>query len=162
MPVTIRNKFQLKKKLKKVQKEFPNAIKNKTKELIVESIQKGLSPVEKGGSRPKNSGGKTRYIKYSDSYTKAIKDKRHPGKRLRPVNLTLSGDMLRTIKARRKQDGVLSVFFSSAIAKYHNKLGAGKSKTIRRLLPVTGENFSRNIQRKILEITDALITKVFK
>jgi hypothetical protein len=103
---------------------------------IVDTIQRGNSPVK----------GERRYVDYSDSY-KAQIDERFSEthlKKLRPVNLTLSGQMLRSIKGRVTDRGI-SIWFASPIAKYHNELGAGKSKVIRRMLPKDGEKFKTSV-----------------
>jgi hypothetical protein len=54
------------------------------------------------------------------------------------------------------------VWFSDKKAKYHNDEGAGKSKVIRRMLPKDGEDFSRNIQNKIVETLAKAIKSVIK
>lgn len=128
---------------------FFKAAKKIFKEEIISSIEGGRSPVEKGGIDPKGTSGKLRYEKYSESYTKAIKRGRHGSKRLSPINMKLSGKMLKSLKIRINKESV-TVWFSSPIAKYHDKLGAGKKKVIRRLLPTTGENFNAGIRKRLV------------
>lgn len=101
---------------------------------IIITILNGQSPVK----------GK-RFQKYSKRY--ADKEK---GGQLKPVNMHLSGDMLDSLELKKSGSGV-SIEFKSSIAKFHDILGAGKSKVIRRLLPKTskGETFKENILREI-------------
>lgn len=121
------------------------------KDEIVDSIKRGVSPVNKGGLDPKNTGGKSRFKKYSDSYIKAMGKGKLSGKKQSPRNLELTGKMLRSIKSRRFKN-YLKVWFTDSKAKYHNKLGAGKSQVIRRMLPdpQKSEDFNAGIRRKIV------------
>jgi len=100
---------------------------------IVATIFDGKSPVK----------GKS-FVKYSDSYSK-IKGKK------RPVDMFLSGKMLKSIKTRITKNFGIRIFFTSPIAVFHDILGAGKSKVIRRLLPdpAKGETFKPNILKAI-------------
>jgi hypothetical protein len=112
---------------------------------IVGFIRKGVSVVQ----------GEGRFKEYSDGYIKAIKDKRYPGKKRSPVNLTQSGDMLNSLKFQ-KSDGILK--FTSPLAQYHND-GEGNLPE-RRLLPNRdGERFNPRV-RKILR--DSLAAAVKK
>jgi hypothetical protein len=133
------------------------------KELIVSTIKKGISPVNQKTAIEKNTGGKSRYQEYSESYINqmgkgsgALKNKKRT-----PRNLELTGKMLKSIKSRKFKN-YLKVRFSDKKAKYHNDEGAGKSKVIRRMLPKDGEDFSRNIQNKIVETLAKAIKSVIK
>jgi hypothetical protein len=118
---------------------------------IPATIQSGNTPVQ---------GGKFKKT-YSDSYKKQIRAGRFPGKRLRPVNLTVTGKMLRSLKSRRTKSGI-SMFFSSGIAKYHDRLGAGKSRVIRRMLPRGNEEFIFKIRNKVRNIFAKAFRLAFK
>lgn len=121
------------------------------KRAMVESIERGVSPVNKGGTSPQQTGGRLRFNKYSDVYIDQIKKGTLPNnKKQRPVNLKLTGTMLRSIKSRVFRDFV-RVWFSDEKAKYHDKLGAGASKVIRRMAPnpKAGEQFNAGIMRRI-------------
>jgi RNase P/RNase MRP subunit POP5 len=73
------------------------------------------------------------------------------GKKIRPVNLEVSGGLRRSLKKRITKNGV-KLWFSSPLAKYHNEMGAGKPQVIRRLLPnFKGEQFANKIEKKIVE-----------
>ena len=133
------------------------------KDLIVSTIKKGISPVNQKTAIEKNTGGKSRYQKYSESYTNqmgkgsgALKSKKQT-----PRNLELTGKMLKSIKSRKFKN-YLKVWFSDKKANYHNDEGAGKSKVIRRMLPKDGEEFSRSIQNKIVEALGEAIKSVIK
>jgi hypothetical protein len=120
---------------------------------VKDQIIKGISPVDKGGTEIKNTSGSVRFNGYSDSYSKAIDRGYHKGKKKRPVNLTLTGKMLNSLKAKIVRKGVVKVWFDDEKAIYHNEQGAGRSRITRRLLPFAGEKFTRVIQKKL---SDAL------
>ena len=133
-----------------IKPKFYKLLNGFIKDEVISSIQSGRSPVNKGGSSPKNTGGGLRYEKYSDSYRSAIKRGSIKGKSQTPRNLTVTGKMLRSIKSRMTKNYV-RVWFTSPIAKYHDKLGAGKSKVIRRMIPdpKKGEKFNAGIRKRI-------------
>lgn len=78
-----------------------------------------------------------------------------PTKQVSPVNLRHSGGLHRSLQLFTK-GGVttnfrLVVTFRDRLADIHNRLGAGKSKVIRRLLPTNqGEQFNRKITSVLL------------
>lgn len=102
---------------------------------IISTIMSGQSPVK--GKRFKN---------YSLPYAQRFK-----GGKLKPVDMFRTGEMLASLIITRIRRGI-SIAFASETAVFHDKLGAGKSKVIRRLLPVVskGETFKQNIMRKIV------------
>jgi hypothetical protein len=126
-----------------------------TKE-IENSILKGISPVK----------GKGRFVKYSDSYRDQIKEKRNKvlvmaGKRIRPVNLKVTGKLLKSL-SWELEGKFLILKFGNIIADYHNRLGAGKSKTIRRMLPTRrNEVFNRVIDKKVRDALKRYAKKLF-
>jgi hypothetical protein len=142
----------LEKKFKKVLK-----LSNKTlppileDEIINEHILKGKSPVDKKG----------RFDNYSPSYTKAIrsKAKRFKGKRVRPVNLKLTGDMVKSFFIKVKRNKYI-IGFKDKKAIYHDREGAGKSKVKRRMLPSNGEQFTSRIRRKIKKNFENIIKRL--
>lgn len=138
-------------------KNSQKKIKREIKGLVIKSISKGISPVEKGGTDA--TSGKARYEPYSDSYKKQIKNM--SGKSERPVNLKVSGRLHRSLKARLTRKGV-SLWFADKKAKYHDIEGAGKAKVIRRMLPRDGEQFSRTIRERIIDIVDNALKKAAK
>lgn len=120
------------------------------KDEIIKSIETGRSPVKGKGS--------TRFEKYSISYINKMGKGDYKSKRRRPVNLTLSGDMLKSIKSRIFPN-FIRVWFTDPKAKYHDKLGAGKSKVKRRMIPnpKNGEEFNAGLQRKIVNALEKAI-----
>lgn len=135
-----------------IKKEFIKSAKKDLQEIIVEeNIKRGTSPVK----------GEGRYTKYSDSYKDAIKGGRYKGesKKITPVNLTLSGKMLNSFKVESISSGIRMIFKDKK-AKYHNELGAGKAKTIRKMLPLEGESFSTKVSKQILDLLVAAVDKI--
>lgn len=140
-------------KIKKNIKQITDLIKRFTRDsqrgserLIEAAIRKdilrGVSPVK----------GK-RFKKYSDSYRKKIGAGKIQGKSKSPVNMKLTGEMLRSLKAKVRGIRTFRVVitFNDFKADIHNRLGAGKSKVKRRLLPTrSGEEFNDTITDKIL------------
>lgn len=102
-------------------------------DVIRNQIEKGKSPVQGFGFKP-----------YSKSY------KKKTGK-TSPVDMTLTGHMLRSLYVKRTSKYTLRIGFDSIIATYHNTMGASIKKVIRRLLPTKrGEQFNYAI-RKIID-----------
>ncbi len=119
---------------------------------IKESIERGVSPVH----------GKGRFVKYSDTYKEQMGTGKLRNKKPRPVNLTLTGKLLKSLRVRITNKG-LSISFDNKLADIHNREGAGKSKTVRRMLPTEkGEQFSRSIRVRLTEVLDRVATKIFK
>ena len=112
---------------------------------IKANLEVGLSPVK----------GHGRFVGYSESYRKKIMDGEydHFNKKLRPVNLKLSGEMYKSLSVRSVKNGV-QVSFKDPKAVYHDRLGAGKSKVIRRLLPGKGEQFSKTVIDPVMKKLD--------
>lgn len=143
--------------LKDIRKNSINKMKREIKPLILNEILRGVSPVSKGGRSPQNTGGRVRYKAYSDSYKKQIE--KMGGKSIRPVNLKVSGNLLASLKARVTKKG-LTIWFSDFKAKYHDRIGAGASGVIRRMLPSQkGERFNKNISKKIFDIINNAVKR---
>lgn len=138
----------------KIKQALKAISKEDVKQIIVNgSILLGQSPVE--GER---------FPKYSKSYKKAIKQGRYAeyGKSISPVNLMLSGKMLDSFFIKVKGLGLV-VGFKSKIAKYHTVEGAGKSKVIRKMLPVgQGETFKRKTRGQIIALVQKEINRILK
>ena len=136
---------------RKIEKNWVDSTKTLVKKLILERIGKGLSPVK----------GKGAYQKYSDSYKKGIRQGRYSSfsKRIRPINLELTGKMLRSIKAR-VSGTTISVWFTDKKAKWHNK-GMGRNPE-RRMIPLENEVFSSKITKELEKDLEKIIKKAFK
>lgn len=127
-----------------IRNDFQEESREFMKDLIVGTIESGHSPVE----------GKGKYKAYSKSYAE-----RKKGGRRSPVNMTDTGKMLRSLKVRKTKKG-LSFFFTSPIAKFHDLLGAGNSKIIRRLLPRGNERFSRKIMDALIGLAESSVKRM--
>jgi len=133
---------------KELSKTLPKVLE---KAIVKDSILKGKSPVR----------GK-RFVKYSDSYKDQIKRYLKAfGKRVSPVNMKLSGQMLSTFTVKVLKTGKFIVEFKDKLADIHNSKGAGKSKVIRRLLPTNdGEKFNLKITAQINKALDKALRKI--
>lgn len=149
--IKLRLKREIEKKYKKLSKKALKASAIILEDEIKKSIARGVSPVE----------GIGRFKKYSSSYSDAIDSGKYHNKKKRPVNLKLSGGMLKSLVTRPKGLDRIIIKFRSKIADYHDKEGAGKSKILRRLLPKrnTSEKFSRVIMKKVLQKYTDIINK---
>lgn len=146
----------MERQIKRIQRRAVPEMSRFLKREIRESIERGVTPVAKVSPR--------RFTKYSDSYKDQINAGRYPGKRVRPVNLTLTGKMLRSLKVTfNKSKGSITTRIDSPLADIHNRLGAGASQTVRRLLPTEeGEQLSSAITKKLREIVNNAVKKVLR
>lgn len=122
------------------------------KAIIDKSILLGISPVE----------GEGKFEVYSPSYKQAIRDGRYKEftKSISPVNLKLSGELLRSFFVEPTGNG-LKVGFRNELAEIHTVRGAGPSKTIRKMLPVgKDEKFKRSIQKEIVDLVQRAIDRI--
>lgn len=111
------------------------------KDSINEYIDKGASPVAGQGS----------FKKYSASYKKQIRRylKTRMGKAISPVNLTLSGEMRKSLKVKNSTYGI-SALFKSKLANYHNR---GKGNLPRRaIIPIGQESFNKIIKKRLSDL----------
>ena len=159
-------------------KEFSKRGTIKVKQVIVQDMIRGISPVAGAGKWKRYSPsykdvirGRATYFKQGRRTVRVGKSKstqrfvnsRHrdfqakakPTKQVSPVNLRYSGGLHRSLKVFTT-GGVLRNFrmitqFKNFLADIHNRRGAGKSKVIRRLLPTNqGERFNRRIEQTII------------
>jgi hypothetical protein len=106
------------------------------------------------GQSPERGWG--RFDKYSESYKSAIKGNSYPGKKVRPVNLNLTGEMLSGYSFRRVSDHVIEVGMTKGsaerknIAEYHQE---GTSRMpARPLVPHEGAEWAVSIMRAIRDV----------
>jgi hypothetical protein len=83
------------------------------------------------------------------------------GKKLSPVNMTVTGAMLKSLTAKISGK-FIQLKFSDKLAYIHDTLGAGKSKVKRRLLPHSGEKFTKRINDKLKQSLKDSIAKQAK
>jgi len=127
---------------------IPKAIDLMKAEITESILFRGVSPVSLQG----------KYQAYSKSYKKQIRSGKgkFANKDIRPVNLFLTGKLLKSIKGRPVRNG-FSLWFSDKKAKWHDNEGVGKSEVIRRMLPNDAEKFNQVITREL----DKLFKKSF-
>lgn len=161
-----------------VRKEYAKTARRPLVSAIRKDILRGVSPVR--GER---------FPKYSKSYKEQIRGKAYyftnkNGKVVRvvnpkltalevalkgisPVNLKVTGQMLKSLtsKLRGSFFGLvgpkLIIMFKDEVAQYHNELGAGPPKVLRRLLPTDeGEKFNLRITRLNNRLLDTAVRRV--
>ena len=123
---------------------------------VIKEITQGRSPVKQS---------KRRFQRYSDSYRERIRKKKgdFARKRVSPVNLKLTGTLLGSIFSRPKGSNKIVIGFDNFLADIHNRLGAGKAKVVRRMLPTNeGETFSDNVFKGVLAGLNRVAKRVFK
>lgn len=144
------------KQILKAQDEFLENANDEIPKLIISQISKGISPV----------AGEPRFAEYSKSYKQQMKDGQLDAfsKKPRPVNLKLTGILLDSLVTKiNKSRGVLHIEFTDPLAEIHTVQGAGKSKTIRKMLPMQeGEEFNRVITQRIKKIFKEAVDKYLK
>lgn len=130
------------------------------KQEIVRIIKSGRSPVE----------GQGRFVEYSYSYKKLIQKsnkKNSKGnsifknKKIRPVNLYLTGKMLDSIQTKFIKNG-FRISFRDKKAVYHTILGAGRSRVIRKMLPTGNEEFTRTINSNLTNTYKSILNSKIK
>jgi hypothetical protein len=131
-----------------IKKEFFNSIgADLLEEEVRDTLKSGKTTVKGGGA----------WKQYNAEYA----DKEKGGRR-KPVDMTGTGKMLDSLEVRPTKSSYV-IRFKSIIADYHNRLGAGKSKVIRRLLPSNrGERFIPSIEKIISKLADVTGFKVAK
>ena len=126
------------------------------KEEIVKDISRGISPVKRAGGR---------FKPYSTTYKKAIDrgQYRQFNKRKRPVNLRLSGELMKSIYSEVISRNKIRIGFNNFLADIHNRQGAGKSRVVRRMLPTNqGETFTDNILFAVGTKLRRIAKKIFR
>lgn len=135
-----------------ISNRFSRDLKDEIGDLIIDEIQSGLSPVGKGGA---SNEGKGRYRQYSREYAA------RKGVPRQLVDMTDTGRMLSSLRVKQTKRGTVRVFFSRLKpAIFHDRLGAGRSKILRRLLPSRrGETFKQSILNRIVNILANAVTR---
>lgn len=120
-------------------------------------ITKEIKRMTAKGSSPVSGEGK--YKKYSDSYKRKIKSGAIRGKSVSPVNLRATGKMMKSLRYEIR-NRKLSIVIGSRIAKFHNDIGAGASKVIRKILPnKEGERYANPIMSKLKAAFTAIMRR---
>jgi len=134
MGLKVTKSLTIKTLLPSLKKEFlSRGNQQELKNLVRNTIESGKSPVQ----------GKT-FKKYSKGYAR-IKG------RTRPVDMKRSGKMLNSLQVSLTSSSIVLRFRNKKPADYHNRLGAGRGKVVRRLLPSNrGERFKKSIENTIV------------
>lgn len=179
-----KNLSNIKRLTKVVQRDYARRLLRPLKQAILKDILRGISPV-RGERFPKYSKsykeqirGKVQFFTVTSGGVKKVIAIKAPrgvtlptlphvlGKRLSPVNLKLSGQMLTSLRVRTIGSTTsrrVEISFDDEVAVFHNKLGAGKSKVIRRLLPTeSGERFNRRISKLTITLLSISINATLK
>jgi hypothetical protein len=145
MGIKVTKRITFDKKIRKAVRTIgQGAPRRKIRSLVLAEIRRGKSPVKDG-----------RWDKpYSQSYQDAIRAGRVPPKfSTSPVNLRVSGELHRSLESIVIKNGIKLQFSDPIISdgrrasNFHDKLGAGKAKAIRRLLPRGKEVFIDDIMK---------------
>ena len=157
-----------------IRKDFAKTAPKQIRQTLLRDVTKGISPVKGQGKFKKYSksyknviwgrgmfrkfGGKTVYIEGVPDET--ILSAASPKKKASPVTLRLTGQLHNALKVFTSGDYRskfrLNFDWRDFLADIHNRRGAGKSKTVRRMLPTnSGEEFNK-------EITDDILTRLKK
>ena len=153
-----------------VRKHFRSNAITPIRQSVLRDVTKGISPVKGFGKFKKYSqsykdvisgkgmfrkiGGKTIFIEGVRDET--ILSAASPSKKKSPVTLRLTGQLHNALKLFTG-GGFTERFrlyfdWKDFLADIHNRRGAGKSKTVRRMLPTkSGEEFNKEINDTILE-----------
>ena len=134
MGLKVTKSITIKTLLPTLKKEFlSRGNQQELKNLVKRTIESGKSPVL----------GKT-FKKYSKGYAK-IKG------RTKPVDMKRTGKMLNSLQVSSTKSSIVLRFKNKKPADYHNRLGAGRGKVVRRLLPSNrGERFKKFIENAIV------------
>ena len=78
------------------------------------------------------------------------------------VHNGLTGGLIKSLRVKIVKRGLL-ISFDNFLADIHNRLGAGKSQVIRRMLPTEdGETFNRSITTRVTEVLNQVAKNIFK
>lgn len=133
---------------------------------------KGISPIKTVGrfaaykwaakkslKRKSGSKGKSLNREFQNKYPFNVRDK-YPQKRERPVNLRLSGEFMKALKAK-VISGVLEIgYFDELFAKYESGHREGVNGQPKRpTIPQDSEQFSDTIYRRLVKVIQSVFDK---
>lgn len=126
-------------------------IGQETIKLMKQDIAKGSSPIS----------GHGKFSAYRNKYRDDIKRGRYKNKKLRPVNLKLSGDFLKELDYQ-PANGITEVGFFDPInaAKERGHREQHNGQGFRPIIPATGEEFNRKIKKQHEKIYEKEIGSV--
>ena len=112
------------------------------------AIAKGISPIKDAGRFPAYLHARS---KDKSKYPFSVMDE-FPDKKIRPVNLSLSGKFLKNLKAKVENGTLLVGFFEEPWSKYelgHREEANGQPK--RPIIPQNEEQFSQSVYRRLVK-----------
>ena len=138
MPAKVTKSLTLDTLIKDIRKEAKKEkrLRDRVVALIKRYIMTGRSPVM----------GQGKFQKYSKKYAKE--------KGFSKPNMKVTGDMLNSFDhVDSSKPGNFKIVIRDEKADFHNRLGAGRSKVIRRLLPtVKNERFDPKVRERIVNV----------
>lgn len=159
LKVTIRTAAMLR-SFPAIQAAFNKDIETTLGPELEQQITSGLSPVAGVGRFPDYSDSYKDEIERSDGVIKGTDGQFWTGKKLRPVNLKVSGAMLKSLRIKAMVETV-KVTFLSKFAAYHD--GGNPHIPRRPLLPTgPGEKFSNTITRFLVGRAKIIVAKILK
>lgn len=187
MPAKIKNTTkQFKKLIPQIRKDYGKTAVKHIKRAILKDLLAGISPVNGQGKFTKYSDSykeqiRSKALYFTNKNGKVVRAEAKRGKKFEtiqkvarprkatsPVTLRLTGKTYKSLIIKTKGSFTARFFklviqFKSNLSKFHNKLGAGKSKVVRRMLPTEGgEKFNRRITRVMLDRLELSVQKVVK
>lgn len=140
------------------QKKIGNEVVAAIKALIAT----GQSPVRGFGRFEEYSASRNRRQGKASGYPFSVQ-RQFPGKKLKPVNLFLSGDMIDDLQARPNGASIPIGFSNKEQADKAVKHNSGDKVPIRRILPNhRGEEFTVGITRLIRDLYAEALNKLLK
>lgn len=156
----------IKAKIKFKKKDLTTIIVNRTglKRLFITEINKNWINIKSALMRLYNSGqsavmGFKKWQKYSKSYRSALDKGYYSPKNARPVNLQLTGDMMKSLSIGSGSDNVI-IYFDDDKAEYHQE-GTDKMPQ-RQLLPKTGEDFKPSVFKYIKQAAGKAVADLIR
>lgn len=137
MPIKVKKKIFLKDMPKDIKKKFGKDLKKEIGDEIILDIIQGKSPVRSHTFKP-----------YADIKYKGRK---------KPVDMHVSGKMLKSIRVKQDRLGRLLISFKSKTAAYHQE-GTSKMPQ-RKLLPAKNEQFNIRLTKFIKKILELAVKK---
>lgn len=186
--MSVKVKIQLPKSLtdpkdqKKVVTAGLKAIKQVLDEEIVKTIEQGRSPVKGVGRYERYSDsyrdaiqGKATFFtkdgslrvprkgrnKKTNRFIENRTAKLYPNKKRSPVNLKVTGKLLKSYFSKFIRGGTLEIGFRDPKAAFHDRPAANSPIPARPMLPRDGKVFNVNIQRKLIDRATEAIRRFF-
>lgn len=137
-------------------------IGNEVVHAIKATIASGQSPVRGQGRFEEYAASRNKRQGKASGYPLSVQ-KQYPGKKIRPVNLFLSGDMIDDLQARPNGAGIPIGFSNKEQADKAAKHNSGDKVPVRRVLPnKRGEEFTVGITRLVRDLYAEELERIIK